>query len=216
MASTLPPTVRTRAQETIVSLFSHIREQGEKDYLGESVSQLAHSLQAAHQARISGADNETILAALLHDIGHFIPMYADMPPMIAPGGCKVGRGSHDVFGEKYLRQLGFSEKICELVGAHVLAKRFLTATDQGYYDNLSERSKQTLQLQGGPFSEEEVEKAKKDPLLTEKLNVRRWDDLAKVPGMAVEPLEAYEAMAAESLLSEYFNDLLKSLLLTLI
>jgi predicted HD phosphohydrolase len=203
MASTLSPTVQARAQDTITTLFSHIRAQGDKDYLGERISQLDHSLQSAHQARVSGADNETILAALLHDIGHFIPMYANMPVMIAPNGCEVGRGSHDVFGEKYLRQLGFSQKICELVGAHVLAKKFLTATDEGYYGSLTERSKQTLKLQGGPFSEEEVKEARKDPLLREKLSVRRWDDLAKVPGMAVEPLEYYEAMATESLLSKF-------------
>jgi phosphonoacetate hydrolase len=128
-------------------------------------------------------------------------MYADMPAMIAPDGSEVGRGSHDVFGEKYLRQLGFSDKICQLVGSHVLAKKFLTATEEGYYESLSERSKQTLKIQGGPFSEEEVKEEMKDTLLQEKLNVRRWDDLAKMPGMVVEPLEDYEVMATESLFS---------------
>lgn len=147
MASDGPSQVEQRAQETIEALFSQLLAQGDRDYQGEKVSQLAHSLQAAHLARQAGADNETVLAALLHDIGHFIPMYADMPAMIAPNGSAIGRGSHDVFGEKYLRQLGFSEKICGLVGAHVMAKRFLTATDGEYYDALSERSKQTLRLQ---------------------------------------------------------------------
>ncbi|RFU33027.1 hypothetical protein B7463_g3311, partial [Scytalidium lignicola] len=208
MASTLSPSVQAHAQETITALFSYIRAQGDKDYMGERVSQLAHSLQCAHQARLSGADDETILGALLHDIGHFIPVYADMPSMIAPDGLKLGRGSHDVFGEKYLRQLGFSDKICQLVGAHVLAKKFLTATDESYYDSLSERSKHTLKIQGGPFSQEEVEEAKRDPLLQEKLSVRRWDDLAKVPGVAVEPLDDYEVMATESLLKSWSHIIL--------
>lgn len=136
-----------RAHDTIKALFNHIRAQGDRDYQGEKVSQLAHSLQAAHLARQAGADDETVLAALLHDIGHFIPMYADMPAMIAPDGAALGRGSHDVFGERYLRGLGFGEKISSLVGAHVMAKRFLTATDGEYYDALSERSNQTLRLQ---------------------------------------------------------------------
>jgi predicted HD phosphohydrolase len=202
MATAISPAVQARAHETIAALFSQIRTQGDKDYFGERVSQLAHALQSAQQARSSGADNETILAALLHDIGHFIPLYADMPAMMATNGDKVGRGSHEVFGADYLGQLGFSEKIRALVGAHVMAKRFLTATDKEYYESLSERSKQTLKVQGGPFNDEEVAEARKDPLLQEKLNVRRWDDLAKVPGMAVEPLEAYETMATESLLSK--------------
>lgn len=203
MAATLSPYAQSQAQETVSALFKHIRAQGDRDYMGERVSQLMHSLQAAHQARLAGADDDTILGALLHDIGHFIPRYADMPAMIAPDGMEIGRASHDLFGERYLRQLGFSEKVCQLVGGHVLAKKYLTATDTKYYDSLSQRSKQTLKLQGGPFSKEEVEEANKDPWLQEKLNVRRWDDLAKTPGVIVEPLESYEAMATESLLSEY-------------
>ncbi|KAH8810627.1 alkaline-phosphatase-like protein [Xylogone sp. PMI_703] len=200
MVAMLSLNVQANVQETVKQLFSYIRAQGDNGYMGERVSQLEHALQCAHQARVSGADNETILAALLHDIGHFIPLYADMPAMIAPDGSELGRGSHDVFGEKYLRHLGFSDKICQLVGAHVLAKKYLTATDEQYYERLSDRSKQTLKIQGGPFSKEEVEAAKRDPLLQEKLNIRIWDDRAKVSGAPVEPLTDYEAMAAESLL----------------
>jgi putative nucleotidyltransferase with HDIG domain len=139
--------VETRARETIETLFSYIQAQGYRGYGGEAVSQLEHSLQAGHLARKAGADDETILAALLHDIGHFIPMYAEMPMLIAPNGSKVGRKSHDQFGEKYLRELGFSDKICQLVGAHVMAKRYLTAVDKEYYDTLSEVSKNSLRLQ---------------------------------------------------------------------
>ena|SRR6187402_2926812 len=147
MAVNVLPAVSQRAHETVQTLFTHIKAQGDKDYMGERVSQLEHSLQAAHLARKAGADNETILAALLHDVGHFIPLYAEMPAMIAPNGSAVGRDSHDVFGAKYLRQLGFSEKVCELTGAHVVAKRFLTAVESGYYEGLSERSQHTLKLQ---------------------------------------------------------------------
>jgi len=40
-------------------------------------------------------------------------------------GISVGRKSHDAIGEVYLRQLGFPEKVCQLVGAHVVAKRWV-------------------------------------------------------------------------------------------
>ncbi len=40
------------------------------DYIGEPVSQLEHALQCAQLAVDAGADDQTILAALLHDIGH--------------------------------------------------------------------------------------------------------------------------------------------------
>lgn len=140
--------VELHARVTIQTLFAFITAQGSSDYLGERVSQLHHSLQAAHLARRAGADDETVLGALLHDVGRFIPtLQSQMPPMIAPDGVFIGRASHEIFGERYLRELGFSDKICQLVGAHVMAKRYLTAVDDGYYDGLSETSKNTLKFQ---------------------------------------------------------------------
>ena len=218
MVFQLLPSVVERAEETVATLFSFITAQGSSDYLGERVSQLEHSLQAAHLAQEAGADEETILGALLHDVGRFIPQSGDMPKMIAPGGTFIGRASHEVLGERYLRELGFSEKICQLVGAHVMAKRYLTAVDAKYYDGLSKLSKQTLKFQvslllkldkacadmekGGIFDSEQVKDAQKDPWLEQKLAVRRWDDLAKVPNMEVKPLSHYEDMTINSLLSK--------------
>jgi predicted HD phosphohydrolase len=55
--------------------------------------------------------------------------------------------------------------------------------------------------QGGPFTDEQVKDAQKDPLLQQKLSVRRWDDLAKVPDKVVPGLDAYEEMAVQALLN---------------
>ena len=123
------------------TFLTFITAQGSSDDLGEHVSQLEHSLQAARLALLAGADDETILGALLHDVGRFMPQSRDMPKMIAPSGQFIGGASHEVLGESYLRDLGFSEKICQLVAAHVMAKRFLTAVDEKYYDGLSDSSK---------------------------------------------------------------------------
>lgn len=139
--------VEAKARTIIDELFAFITAQGNGDYIGEKVSQLQHSLQAATLAQNAGADDETVLGALLHDVGRFIPAAEKMPSMIAPDGTYVGKASHEVLGERYLRQLGFSEKICQLVGAHVMAKRFLTAVDKAYYDGLSKSSKMTLKFQ---------------------------------------------------------------------
>jgi putative nucleotidyltransferase with HDIG domain len=136
--------------ETIKTLFAFILAQGQGDYLGERISQLQHSLQCAYLAHSDptyGTDSEVVLAALLHDVGRFIPDAKDMPAMIAPDGAYIGRASHEVLGERYLRQLGFSEKVCQLVGAHVLAKRYLVSTEEEYYGGLSETSKRTLKFQ---------------------------------------------------------------------
>ncbi|KAK5193353.1 hypothetical protein LTR96_005167 [Exophiala xenobiotica] len=194
------PSVERHAHECVQQLFAFITAQGNSDYIGEKVSQLQHSLQTAQLAVEGGVDDDTVLGALLHDVGRFIPAAEKMPAMIAPSGAYVGRESHEILGEKYLRGLGFSEIICQLVGAHVMAKRYLTAVDKGYYDGLSPSSKTTLKYQGGTFSDEQVREAQKDPLLEAKLAVRRWDDMAKVPNLETLPLHYYERMAVKSLL----------------
>jgi putative nucleotidyltransferase with HDIG domain len=147
MAVSTLPSLEAHARETIKQVFSFIEAQGHGDYLGEAVSQLQHTLQAATLAEQSGADTETIIGALLHDVGRFIPSSDKMPAMIAPDGQYVGKASHEVLGERYLRQLGFSEMVCQLVGAHVVAKRYLCAVDKDYWAGLSRASKQTLVFQ---------------------------------------------------------------------
>lgn len=203
MTTSTQPSPDGKAQEVVTELFNFITKQGDADYIGEAVSQLQHSLQAAHLAVEAGADEETILGALLHDIGRFIPEGDSMPAIIAADGTFVGRASHEVTGERYLRQLGFSDKICQLVGAHVMAKRYLTAVDKGYYDALSQSSKTTLKYQGGVFDEEQVREAQRDPWLQNKLAVRRWDDAAKDPAMQTRPLSFYEEMAVRNLLRSW-------------
>lgn len=214
MNSRTSPVHQDHVEEVVSTLFSFIEAQGHADYIGEAVSQLEHSLQAAHLAEHSGADRDTILGALLHDIGRFIPDADSMPAIIAPNGVYVGREAHEIVGEKYLRDLGFNEKICQLVGAHVAAKRYLTAVDPEYYDGLSNSSKTTLKYQvsrpilgmghadshqGGPYNAEQVREAEKDPWLAQKLAVRKWDDMAKDPELKTQPLSHYRGMAVESL-----------------
>lgn len=146
--------VEEHTRATITTLFKFLHAQGQGDYLGEKVTQLEHSLQCAHLATQSpehGHDIEVVLAALLHDVGRFIPAADKMGKMVTPDGQYIGRQSHEILGEAHLRQIGFSEKVCQLVGAHVMAKRYLVATDQGYHGGLSETSKRTLKFQVCPL-----------------------------------------------------------------
>lgn len=143
------PSVEQNARATVHTLFTFISAQGQGDYLGEAISQEQHSLQTATLAQYAGCDTETIIGGLLHDVGRFIPDAKDMPAMIAADGNYLGSGSHEVLGEKYLRGLGFSEKVCQLVGAHVMAKRFLCAVEGSYWEGLSWNSKETLRHQVG-------------------------------------------------------------------
>lgn len=160
----------------------------EMSYFGEPVSTLDHALQCAQLARDAGADEGTMLAALLHDIGHMIESAASIRDE------EAGTINHDEVGADYLRRLGFSGRVAELVEAHVDAKRFLTATSPAYAARLSATSTLTLKLQGGPMSPEEVEQFKAEPLLHEKLRLRTWDEQAKQRGREIAPLSEYRRL----------------------
>lgn len=70
-----------------------------------------------------GSDDDTIIAALLHDVGQFLPLDAAEDVQMGMGDHSVGRVGHEMIGEEYLKGLGFGERVSRLVGSHVAAKR---------------------------------------------------------------------------------------------
>ncbi|CAO3589834.1 unnamed protein product [Absidia cylindrospora] len=205
-----------KCDQIVDTIFKVLIDGSKQDYIGERISQLEHCLQAASQALDAGADEETILAALLHDIGQFTTS-PDQKQMICdasalneldPGavdGTKqisVGVTGHERIGAVYLRQLGFSEKVATLVESHVPVKRYLTAKYPEYYESLSGASKLSLKYQGGPFTQEQVDNFEKDPLYKIKVQIRQWDDAAKVVDLKVPDLEYYRPMAIKHLLEQ--------------
>ena len=110
-------------------------------------------------------------AALLHDIGH-LRQETDT--------------RHGEAGARWLSQW-FGEAVTEPVRLHVPAKRYLCATEPGYFGLLSAESVRTLSLQGGPMTAEEAAAFEALPHAADAVAVRRWDDEAKDP--AVTPPE---------------------------
>jgi len=70
-----------------------------------------------------GSDDETVIAALFHDIGQFLPVDAAKDVQMGMGDHSVGRVGHEMIGDEYLKGLGFGERVSKLVGSHVAAKR---------------------------------------------------------------------------------------------
>jgi putative nucleotidyltransferase with HDIG domain len=131
-------------------VFHIMRTTGKREYLGEGVTQLAHALQTASLAMRSGAADELIVAALLHDIGHLCA------PDDAGSMEGVGVVDHEFVGADFLQERGFSELVTEVIYGHVPAKRYLVAKSLEYAQRLSPASIETLPLQGGPMSEPEA------------------------------------------------------------
>jgi phosphonate degradation associated HDIG domain protein len=158
---------------------------GGEQYFGEAVSKLEHAEQCAWRAREAGADEELVLAALLHDIGHLIESE------FAQRDERVGVINHDGLGATWLLERGFSRRFARLVGGHVDAKRYLTATNPAYLDRLSPASQETLRLQGGPMNAEEAGAFSADPDLGDMLRLRTWDEMAKDPAWRGPGIETY-------------------------
>ncbi|KAJ5535941.1 hypothetical protein N7513_009127 [Penicillium frequentans] len=167
------------------ALIASLEQYGQGDYIGESISQLEHCLQAANQAREAGARDELVIAALLHDIGQIIPLEStkEVRMNLKESSENVGRVGHEAIGAAYLKSLGFSETVCRLVNSHVAAKRYLTAVNREYYDSLSSASQKSLAFQGGPFQGDELQEFEEDPLKDEMVSMRLWDDRAKLVGI---------------------------------
>jgi len=160
-------------------------------YGGESVSELEHSLQCAELARAAGADEDLQLACLLHDVGRFAVDPREIFDKTDRRGTALpsARGHHEVGAD--LVAPWVPERVAWLIRMHAEAKRYLCATEPAYYDGLSAGSRFTMALQGGAMTPEEVSRRARHPWMADALRLRRWDDLAKVPGKATEPIEAW-------------------------
>lgn len=181
------------SEAVVEEVFSLYEKFGDADYIGEAVTQRQHALQAARLAEEEGFPAEIILGALLHDVGHLAGIREGGARMITRG-VVLGAVNHEVIGAEYLARLRFPPAVTAFVRRHVQAKRFLVATDAGYYETLTEASRMTLEHQGGPMTEEEARSFAQDPQFDAILRMRRWDEKAKDPEAVTPPLEHYKDM----------------------
>ncbi len=181
---------------TVKEIFDLYEKYGGEDYIGEPVSQIEHMSQSAQLAIEGGLDDEVVLAAFFHDIGHICVSRNKENDM---GG--FGTKSHEKIGADFLREKGFSERIAQLVENHVQAKRYLTFKYPEYLENLSEASKKTLEFQGGRMTEEEALAFEKGSLFEASIQLRKWDEKAKEINTPILDLEKIKAKALNALAS---------------
>ena len=179
---------------TVADLFALYEKYGQDDYIGEPVSQLEHMWQAAALAEAEGYEEEVVLAAFFHDLGHLCAQQAEGPSMDGFGAV-----DHEQLGADYLRARGFSERLATLVGSHVLAKRYLTFKHPEYLHQLSAASQATLAFQGGVMTATEAAAFEQQPDAEVLIRLRHWDDQAKQEAMPVGNLTPLKNMAVRHL-----------------
>lgn len=159
------------------------------DHYDEELSQLDHAVQTAALAVADSAADELVAAALLHDVGHLLELEA-----------RDGRGElptedldHESVGARYLAGL-FGPAVTGPIALHVRAKRYRCAVDPAYLDGLSDGSRRSLALQGGPADAAEVASFETNPGFRDAVRLRGWDDGGKVDGLVVSDLESYRPL----------------------
>jgi phosphonate degradation associated HDIG domain protein len=160
---------------------------GASAYFGEAVSVAEHSLQAAYFAQAANAPDTLVIAALLHDVGHLV---GGAPDDLAEW---TEDAHHELIGGGWLAKR-FGPEVAEPVRLHVPAKRYLCATDPGYFEKLSAASVVTLKLQGGPMTAPEIAAFEAKPYWREAIRVRQWDDEGKVAGLRTPDFSTYAAL----------------------
>lgn len=180
----MPDLDKTNIVPFLADIFTR---RGGEEYLGEPVTMAEHMLQGAFFAQTEGADDIIIVAALLHDIGHFT--------------SEFGTFSMDDTEDKYHENAGaevlekfFPPIVTECVRQHVAAKRYLCATDPDYFAKLSDASVHSLNLQGGPMNADEVAAFQIHPHLAEIVQVRHLDDRGKEAGLETPDFNHYAPM----------------------
>ena len=175
-------------RENIVGFLADIfTRRGDEEYLGEPITMAQHMLQGAAIAEAQGESEEIIVAALLHDIGHFTSEF----------GTFTMQDTEDRFHEDAgaeLLERFFPPLVVDCVRHHVAAKRYLCATRPEYFDLLSEASVHSLMLQGGSMSPEEVAEFERNPNAGAIVKVRYLDDAGKDPEMETPGFEHFAPM----------------------
>lgn len=169
----------------IDAIFDLFDRYGDQHY-GEDATQRAHALQTAELARRAGCPEALIAAALLHDIGQLLD---DAGSAAETHGIDA---RHETHGAAYLAR-HFPASVTEPIRLHVVAKRYLCATDPAYHAALSRASAFSLALQGGAMTAAEARRFETTRFFADAVQLRRFDDSGKRPDWPVPTLESHRA-----------------------
>ncbi|KAJ2756898.1 hypothetical protein GGI19_000486 [Coemansia pectinata] len=194
-------------EQRVNTVFELLETASKKKHVCGETTELVNALQVTQLAKNDGADEETILAALMINIGRLIPSMEQRsiprfiydPMDILTEKSEISNDmDHGRVGGKYLCQLGFSKTICELIESQVLAKRYLLTVDPNF--NADGYLILPFPLFTLPTERHVFEK---DPLFKQKVQLVKWDDPAyKITETKPVALDTYRDMAIRNLKPE--------------
>ncbi|KAJ2250986.1 hypothetical protein GGI13_003948 [Coemansia sp. RSA 455] len=211
-------------EKRVSKLFELLEISGKKEHVSGNMTQLDHALRVANLAKVEGADEDTILAALMLDTRGITVTIPSYPNMAVGDRVELywngyaGNTSDAVDDDEvdviFVRKLGFSNKTSELVESNVLAKRYLGSMPPEGLGSIIPKNigitqpkdlvagvRVTIPMWGGPLSPTEMREFEKDPLFKKKVQLAVWDvAAAKTTGDKPPALDTYRDMAIRNLL----------------
>ena len=182
------------SRDNIVGFILELFERrGAEEYMGECISMSQHMEQTAACAIANGASDELVIAALLHDLGHFV---GDFPIDALENGID---NQHEDAGANFLAKF-FPQSVSEPVRLHVAAKKYLCAVDSDYSRHLSVASVDSLRVQGGAMTKSEITEFEANPYHASAIKLRCYDDDGKVAGLTIKPVSDYRSQLETLLL----------------
>ena len=175
--------------ERLVLIADLLELKADGQYGLHAINQRQHALQSAWLAERQGCPPALIAASLMHDIGHLVHDLGEDP---------AARGvddQHEDLGTAFLAKW-FGPEVTEPVRLHVAAKRYLCATEADYFGRLSPDSVRSLALQDGPMSAAEVAAFRALPQAAAAVQLRRFDEEAKVKDLATPPVSHFMPFVA--------------------
>ena len=119
-----------------------------------------HAQQCATLAESEGADDELVVATLLHDFGRLIVADRDLTDSVGDGGESPPQyGGHGELGADRLRD----GRDSVLHSQPCRGKRYLCTTEPAYFAKLSKGSVVSLEKQGGKMDHEERDTFESSP-----------------------------------------------------
>jgi phosphonate degradation associated HDIG domain protein len=176
--------IRIDSDQLVSEIAGMFARRGNDMYAGEPVTQTEHALQTAWQAEQDGATPALVTAALLHDVGHLLH---DLGEDCAEEGID---DRHEALGAEWLAR-HFRPEVVEPIRLHVAAKRYRCSVDPAYHARLSDASRLSLKLQGGPFSNSQASHFEQHPYFEDAVRLRLWDEAAKIPNLETPPLQHF-------------------------
>ena len=158
--------------DEIIGLYA---SRGARRYRNEPVSQLEHALQCVALAQAANATDELVAAAFLHDLGHLVTEAAG-------DSAEWIDDLHQYVAIPFLHRI-FPDTVTEPIRLHVDARRLMSRAEIGYRLCVSPATRCSIETRGGAFTPLEAEFFLARPHAGDAVQLRRWDDLANVPGM---------------------------------